>query len=275
MPSSCDNDNNKCYYCAYDYSFYSVGRPEIVSAEDCPPGTMMSIPFNDGGVTHYTCRKFLGPFPELSQQEVDRLYPGAGFTFFNIFESGPFLINNYCPMPPNNSGWVQPAGFKGTCCGEKCTPTTCNASFIVNISPADLPVTDADAILLGAATTITAGVGPIGKVTIPTNLTSAQAAAKALETMKETTLLQQRMSGVPVDKVPASLLDKIFQIFKMNGLPTIMIMPILKYTPPISIPGSPDTASTGVGTMTIVAFNQDKSQASIYNITVDVDFNIG
>lgn len=268
MPSSCDNDNNKCYYCAYDYNFYSLGQPEATSPSDCPPGTMTAIPFNDGGVTRYTCRKFLGPFPALSQQQVDALYPGDNFTFDQIFGSGPFLVNNYCPMPPNNSGWAQPAGFRGTCCGDRCTPTNCSATFNINITPTDGPFTAADALLAGAATIISAGVlPPGGPLIIPTETPAAQAAAKTVEAAQEAFRLRQGMNGLPVEKLNPGLLQKIFDIFTKGGFGSIMVMPII---PVIPVLGGGETASTG--DIKVIAFNADKTQASIYNISLDIEF---
>jgi hypothetical protein len=271
MPSSCDNDNNKCYYCAYDYSFYSLGLPEATSPSDCPPGTMTTISNNSGGINYYTCRKFLGPFPELSQQQVDALYPGDNFTFDQIFGSGPFLVNNYCPMPSNNSGWTQPVGFKGICCGDRCTPTNCTATFNINITPSDGPFTAAEALLAGAATIISAGVlPPGGPLIIPTDTPAAQAAKKAVETAHEAFRLRQGMNGLPVEKLNPGLLQKIFDIFTKNGFGTIMVMPII---PVISLPGGAQGAS--MGDVKVIAFNSDKTQASIYNISLDIEFTTG
>lgn len=269
MPSSCDYDNNKCYYCAYDYNFYSLGLPEATSPSDCPPGTMATIPDTYGGVTHYICRKFLGPFPELSQQEVDNLYPGDNFNFFSLFTSdGSFLTSRYCPMFPNNSGWVQPAGFRGTCCGDRCTPTNCNATFNINITPADAPFTAADALLAGAATIISAGVlPPGGPLIVPTETPAAQAAAKAVEAAQEAFRLRQGMNGVPVEKLNPGLLQKVFEIFTRGGFGTIMVMPII---PVIPLPGGAQGAS--IGEAKVIAFNSDRTQASIYNISLDIDF---
>jgi len=114
----------ECYYCAYDYNFYILGLPDAKSPSDCPDGTMMVLPPTPG-YTDYTCRKFLGPFSALSQAEIDVLYPGDNFKFYDLFSTGPFLTSRYCPMPPNNSGWVQPAGFLGTCCEDICKPVSC------------------------------------------------------------------------------------------------------------------------------------------------------
>jgi hypothetical protein len=78
------------------------------------------------------------------------------------------------------------------------------------------------------------------------------------------------MNGLPVEKLNPGLLQKIFDIFTKNGFGTIMVMPII---PVISLPGGAQGAS--MGDVKVIAFNSDKTQASIYNISLDIEFTTG